>query len=201
LLSLFYSVKSASIRLIVGLGNPGPDYEQTPHNAGFWLVDEIAQHMGARFRTESKFHGDACKIQVSGKDCWLLRPTTFMNHSGMAVSAMAAYYRIEPENILVAHDELDFPPGKIRLKFGGGHGGHNGLRDIIPQLGTRDFFRLRIGVGHPGHRDKVTGYLLGRASREIIDGAQQSIEQAMGILEFLVTGKIDMAAHRLHTDS
>lgn len=193
-------MKSSSIRLIVGLGNPGPEYEQTPHNAGFWLVDEIARQSGAKFRLEPKFHGEVCKIQISGSDCWLLKPATYMNHSGLAVAAMVDYYRIDPESVLVAHDELDFPPGKTRLKYGGGHGGHNGLRDIIPQLGSKDFFRLRIGVGHPGHRDKVTGYLLGRASQEVIEGTRQSIEDVMNILGFLVTGKIDMAAHRLHTD-
>jgi len=192
-------VPNQPIKLIVGLGNPGPEYEHTPHNAGFWLIDELARRYNGQLKAESKFHGDACKVSIAGHDCWLLKPMTFMNKSGLSVSALASYFKIDQSEVVVAHDELDFPPGTVRLKLGGGHGGHNGLRDIMPSLG-KDFYRLRIGVGHPGARNKVTGYLLGRASKEVIDGAMQSIDEALDVIELLVKGEIDKAMHALHSD-
>jgi len=192
-------VASQSIKLIVGLGNPGPEYERTPHNAGFWLIDELARRYNGQLKAEPKFHGDACKVRIADHDCWLLKPMTFMNKSGLSASALASYFKIDQSEVVVAHDELDFPPGTVRLKLGGGHGGHNGLRDIIPSLG-KDFYRLRIGVGHPGDRNKVTDYLLGRASKEVLDGAMQSINEALDVIELLVKGEIDKAMHALHSD-
>lgn len=188
------------IKLLVGLGNPGPEYERTPHNVGFWLIDELARRYKGQLKPESKFHGDACKINIAGHDCWLLKPMTFMNHSGQSVTALANYFKIGPSQVLVAHDELDFPSGSVRLKYGGGHGGHNGLRDIMPSLG-KDFYRLRIGVGHPGDRHKVTDYLLGRASKEVLEGAMQSIYEALDVIELLIKGEIDKAMQVLHSDS
>ena len=147
------SGKTVTIDLIVGLGNPGSKYEQTRHNAGFWFVEEIARLKGAHFRPESKFSGEVCKLVLEGRDVWLLKPDTFMNRSGLSVHKLASFYKIPVENILVAHDELDLEPGTARLKTAGGHGGHNGLRDIIAQMG-KEFHRLRIGIGHPGHPTK-----------------------------------------------
>lgn len=163
-----------TIQLIVGLGNPGTKYESTRHNAGFWFVDELARHLGGQFRQETKFHCDMLRISVKQVDRRLIKPQTFMNLSGKSVAAVANFYKIAPESILVVHDELDLPPGKMKLKIGGGHGGHNGLKDIQAQLGTPDFWRLRIGIGHPGHRDQVIGFVLTNPSpseRRLIDKA------------------------------
>ena len=151
-------VRSIDLKVIVGLGNPGAKYTETRHNAGFWFIEEVARKYSATFRPENKFHGEVAKISLQGKDIWLLKPATFMNRSGLAVKSLLSFYRISAEQLLVAHDEIDLPPGTAKLKTGGGHGGHNGLRDIISQLGTNDFHRLRIGVGHPGSKDQVVGY-------------------------------------------
>ncbi len=186
------------IKLIAGLGNPGPEYEQTAHNAGFWLIDEIARRYNGQLKPESKFHGEAGKVRIAGNECWLLKPMTFMNKSGLAVAALANYFKIDQSEIVVAHDELDFEPGISKIKLGGGHGGHNGLRDIMPAIG-KDFYRLRIGVGHPGDRNKVTGYLLGRASRDLVDGAMRSIDDILDVLEPLVAGDINKATLQLHS--
>jgi PTH1 family peptidyl-tRNA hydrolase len=192
-------VVNTSIKLIVGLGNPGPEYEQTPHNAGFWFIDEIVKKYGGQLKAEAKFHGEAGKVRIAGHECWLLKPMTFMNRSGQSVNALASYYKLDQSEVLVAHDELDFPAGKVRLKKGGGHGGHNGLRDIIPSLG-KDFYRLRIGVGHPGDREQVTGHLLGRASKSVMDAAIDAIDQSLDVLELLVAGDTEKAMHALHTE-
>lgn len=149
------------LTLIVGLGNPGPTYARTRHNAGFELVDELARRTGASLRHEARHQGELARVGIAGADVWLLKPMTYMNLSGQAVGSVAGFYRIAPESILVAHDELDFPPGTVRLKEGGGAGGHNGLRDLIARMGA-DFWRLRIGIGHPGDRDAVLDYVLGR---------------------------------------
>jgi len=156
----------AAIALVVGLGNPGDRYAQTRHNAGFWFVDELARRYGGSFRSEKRFHGDVARISLPCGDCQLLKPTTFMNRSGLSVASLAQFFRIAPETILVAHDEIDLPPGTVRLKQGGGHGGHNGLRDIVPALGSPNFWRLRLGVGHPGHKDQVVNYVLDRPRQE-----------------------------------
>ncbi|VAW69771.1 Peptidyl-tRNA hydrolase [hydrothermal vent metagenome] len=192
------SGKTVNIDLIVGLGNPGVEYEQTRHNAGFWFVEEIARLKGAQFRPESKFSGDVCKVVLEGRDIWLLKPDTFMNRSGLAVHKLAAFYKIPVENILVAHDELDLEPGTARLKSAGGHGGHNGLRDIIAQMG-KEFHRLRIAIGHPGHRDQVSDYVLHRASKDEQISIENSIDDALRVLPLLAQGSWEKAVHRLHS--
>lgn len=189
---------ASRIQLIVGLGNPGAQYEQTRHNAGFWFVEAVARHLGGSFRSESKFHGEACKLRLGGEELWLLKPMTFMNRSGQAVAALSRFYKIAPDAILVAHDELDLPPGDIRLKTGGGHGGHNGLRDTIAQLGTRDFQRLRIGIGHPGHSSQVTGYVLGKAPADERQQIETALDSALDVLELAVSGEMQKAMNRLH---
>jgi peptidyl-tRNA hydrolase, PTH1 family len=191
---------TAAIKLIVGLGNPGNDYRGTRHNAGADFVEALARACGASLQSEGKFFGLTSRITLAGHDLRLLIPTTFMNRSGQAVAAMATFYKIAPQEILVAHDELDIPAGQARFKLGGGHGGHNGLRDIVPALGNQqDFHRLRIGIGHPGHASKVTGYVLGRpgaADRERID---QSIDEAIAALPLLLAGDSTRAMTRLHS--
>ncbi len=191
------SKKSSGISLIVGLGNPGSQYEDTRHNAGFWFVDLLAQRFGAAFKPESRFHGASCRIQVSGKECWLLKPSTFMNRSGQSASSLARYYKIPVENLLVAHDELDFPAGELRLKKGGGHAGHNGLRDIMSAM-SGDFYRLRIGIGHPGDRDRVSDYVLSRPSRGDHECICVGLEKAADALQLIVEGEIQKAMGLLH---
>jgi len=148
------------IKLIVGLGNPGKQYENTRHNAGFWFVEEVARQYQLQFRPETKFLGEVARVQSNGHDVWLLKPMTFMNRSGQSIQSLANFYKISPDQILVVHDELDLSPGTAKLKSGGGHGGHNGLRDTIAALGTPAYLRLRLGIGHPGHRDQVVDYVL-----------------------------------------
>ena len=189
---------SQGIRLIVGLGNPGPRYQDTRHNAGFWWVDELARRHGAAFKAESRFHGETARLVVGGHDCRLLKPTTYMNHSGRAVSALARYYRLAPGEILVAHDELDLPCGTVRLKQGGGHGGHNGLRDTIAALGSRDFHRLRIGINHPGHRDQVVDYVLSPPRREEEILIRQALDRAADLLPDLLEGRFQQVMNQLH---
>ena len=191
-----------AIKLIVGLGNPGGEYRGTRHNAGADFVEQLARDTGAELRSEAKFFGLAGQITVNSHSLRLLIPTTFMNRSGKAVAAIATFYKITPQEILIAHDELDIQPGTARFKRGGGHGGHNGLRDIIPALGNnRDFYRLRIGIGHPGHASKVSGYVLsqpGAADRDRIDA---SIEEAVRSLPLLLDGDDVKAMTRLHSFS
>jgi PTH1 family peptidyl-tRNA hydrolase len=189
----------SAIRLIVGLGNPGREYENTRHNVGFWWVDELAQAQKLIFKNESKFHGLSARGQLHGHEVLLLKPQTFMNVSGRAVGALAQFYKIAPAEILVVHDELDLPPGIARLKTGGGHGGHNGLKDIIAQLGTKDFWRLRIGIGHPGDRAEVSNYVLNdprREERELIDEAMQ---KAQVVANLIIEGKTEAAMLKLHS--
>ena len=186
------------IRLIVGLGNPGPKYDQTRHNAGFWFVDQLASRYGGQFRAESKFSGEVCKIRVAEEEVWLLKPMTFMNRSGLAVRQLSTFYKIPLEEILVAHDELDLDPGVVRLKRGGGHGGHNGLRDISSQLG-KDFMRLRIGIGHPGHKDDVVDFVLSRARREEQQGIDDAINEAADAAEDIISGQSQKAMNQLHS--
>ena len=186
------------IQLIVGLGNPGAQYEHTRHNVGAWFIESIVAHFNLTLRIESKFQGRLARLCQGEQVCWLLIPSTYMNQSGLAVQAVAHYYKIDPQAILVAHDELDFPAGDIRLKQSGGHGGHNGLRDIINRLQTSAFNRLRIGIDHPGHRDQVTPYVLGApslADKERIDGA---IHQALQLMPEFLTGDLQGAFRKLH---
>ena len=190
-----------SIDLIVGLGNPGPEYEFTRHNAGFWFVDELARQAKLSFKFETKFQGAVCKYPAPGnapRDCWLLKPHTFMNKSGQPIASLAGFYKIPAENILVVHDDLDLPPGTVRLKQGGGHGGHNCLRDIIAHIGD-NFLRLRIGVGHPGKGNDVVNYVLKRApaaEQKLIDDA---LAEAYTALPLILNGEIEKAMQRLHT--
>ena len=189
-----------SICLIVGLGNPGPKYDQTRHNAGFWFVDRIAQRYQGAFRVENKFSAELARVVIEGQDVWLLKPQTFMNRSGFAVRQVSNFYKINQQQILVAHDELDLPPGTLRLKKAGGHGGHNGLRDIFSQMG-KAFWRLRIGIGHPGHRDDVVDYVLSRIGRSDESLIQQGIEDAQAVLPQVVAGEFEKAMNQLHSRS
>lgn len=155
-----------TIKLIVGLGNPGQKYDDTRHNAGFWAIDAIAEALGGQWAEERKFSGAVARVAVRGTDLRLLKPWTFMNRSGQSVGPLANFFKIAPEEILVIHDELDLPPGRMRLKQGGGHGGHNGLKDIQAAIGSANFWRLRLGIGHPGHRDAVVGYVLTKPPKD-----------------------------------
>ena len=190
----------SSIKLIVGLANPGAEYAATRHNAGAWYVDLLAQRYNQALKEESKFYGYTARLNIAGEDVRLLVPTTFMNLSGKAVGAMATFYRIAPEEILVAHDELDLPPGVAKFKQGGGHGGHNGLKDIISKLGNNlNFHRLRIGIGHPGDRNKVVGFVLGKpqaAEQTLIDNA---IDEAARCTEVWLKEDRLKAMNRLHS--
>ena len=188
------------IRLIVGLGNPGREYETTRHNAGYWWVDELARLQNLSFRSEPRFHGLVARGHLHDHEVLLLKPQTFMNVSGRAVGALAQFYKIAPAEILVAHDDLDLPPGVARLKLGGGHGGHNGLKDIIAYLGTKDFWRLRLGIGHPGERTDVAAYVLNdprREERELIDAA---VQRALNVAQLIVEGKTEAAMLKLHSN-
>ncbi|WP_395625002.1 aminoacyl-tRNA hydrolase [Thermomonas sp.] len=189
----------AGLRLIVGLGNPGPEHARTRHNAGFWFVDALAAQAGARFGLESKLFGETAKARIGDRDVWLLKPATFMNLSGKSVAAALRYWKIEPEEALLAHDELDLPPGVARLKFDGGHGGQNGLRDSMRLLGHGRFHRLRIGIGHPGHKDKVTSWVLGKPGRDDEASMLRAIDDAIGVLPLAVEGNFMDAMTRLHT--
>lgn len=188
----------SAIKLIVGLGNPGPEYEQTRHNAGAWLIKQLAAQFHVNLRRETKFKGFVAAITVHNHECWLLIPSTFMNLSGQAVNAVANFYKITPQEILVAHDELDFPAGTIRLKQGGGHGGHNGLRDIVAHLHSNDFHRVRIGIGHPGDRDQVHDYVLSAPSRHDRQQIENAIEQLIKTLPDLISGHFQKVMRELH---
>lgn len=187
------------LRLIVGLGNPGPEHAHTRHNAGYRVVDALARKAGARFGLDGKLFGETAKVEIGGRGVWLLKPATFMNLSGKSVTAALRFWKIEPEQALLAHDELDLPPGAARLKFDGGHGGQNGLRDTMRLLGHGRFHRLRIGIGHPGHKDRVTGWVLGRASGDDDILIDRAIDDALGVLPLAVAGDFNEAMKRLHT--
>jgi PTH1 family peptidyl-tRNA hydrolase len=189
----------AGLRLIVGLGNPGPEHLRTRHNAGFWFVDALADRLGVRFGLESRLFGETAKAEIAGQPVWLLKPATFMNLSGKSVTAALRYWKIEPEEALLAHDELDLPPGTARLKFDGGHGGQNGLRDVMRLLGHGRFHRLRLGIGHPGHKDKVTPWVLGRPGRDDEAALLRAVDDAITVLPLAVTGDFNEAMKRLHT--
>ncbi|HSQ10803.1 MAG TPA: aminoacyl-tRNA hydrolase [Burkholderiaceae bacterium] len=190
------------IRLIVGLGNFGAEYAATRHNAGYWLVDAIARRAGVRFSGERKFHGDAARIRLAGRDVWLLKPTTYMNRSGQSVVAVALFYKILPTEILVAHDELDLPPGAVKLKRGGGTAGHNGLKDTQALLSTADFWRLRIGIGHPRSlqlEQDVADFVLHPPRRDELAAIDEAVGRGEGIVELLAEGRFEAAMLRLHT--
>ena len=183
------------VRLIVGLGNPGARYQAIRHNAGFWFVDEWIARRGLAWKAAARYRGEIAECD----GVWLLKPTTFMNLSGLSAAALAGFYKIPLAQILVAHDELDLPPGTARLKQGGGHGGHNGLRSMITELGGADFWRLRIGIGHPGHRDLVTDYVLGKPSADDRELIESAVHRALEVVPELLTGELQRAIHRLHS--
>ncbi len=190
----------ASIKLIVGLRNPGSAYAQTRHNVGAWFVEALAQLEKSSFKSDKKLRGDLATAQVQETSCLLFLPLSFMNINGECVRSVCQFYRILPHEILVAHDDLDLPTGRVRLKSGGGHGGHNGLRDLITQLGSNTFHRLRIGIGHPGHREQVSDYVLGKptsAERQIIE---EAISRAILVAPLIVAGNMARAMNQLNTD-
>jgi|SRR5579859_6419878 len=186
------------MKLVVGLGNPGREHEATRHNAGFWWVDRLAARTSTSLRIESRFHGYAGKLVESGKECWLLKPATFMNLSGRSVQALAQFYKIAPADMLVVHDELDLPPGEVRLKNGGGSAGHNGLKDISAHLGP-DFWRLRIGIGRPVEREQMINYVLNAPRREEMPLIEQAIARSLETWPLLRDGKNEAAMLKLHT--
>ena len=186
------------VRIIAGLGNPEEKYERTLHNAGFWFVDALARKFGGHFRYEKKFDAEICRVTMHGDDVWLVKPQSYMNHSGPPVRGMLDYYRLGLAELLVAHDEIDLQPGIVRLKEGGGHGGHNGIRDVIRHCGA-DFLRLRLGVGHPGQKEEVTNYVLKRGSSEVESAIERNIDDAIAVLPELVDGNISAAMKKLHT--
>lgn len=185
-------------KLIVGLGNPGPEYEATRHNAGFWWTDEVARRLKVHWVPERSYFGLVARFNRPEGPLWLLQPQTFMNLSGKSVAALARFFKIEASSILVVHDELDLPPGQLKLKQGGGHGGHNGLRDINAQLGSTDYWRLRLGIGHPGVKAEVVDYVLRKPPSDQRELIQTCIQQSMGALDLLLAGEMNQAVMKLH---
>ncbi len=189
------------IKLLVGLGNPGQEYEATRHNAGFWWLQDVARELKVNLAAERAYHGRVGRTQVQGSNLWLLEPQTFMNLSGKSVAALARFFKIAPEEILVAHDELDLPPGQAKLKFGGGHAGQNGLRDIHAQLGTGNYWRLRIGIGHPGDKSEVSNWVLGKPMAEQRTAMQAAIARSVKAIDSIVRGEMEKAMQQIHTEA
>jgi PTH1 family peptidyl-tRNA hydrolase len=189
---------SAAVTMVAGLGNPDDKYERTLHNAGFWFVDALARKYSGNFRFDKKFDAEICRIGVNGNEIWLVKPQSFMNLSGGPVRGMLDYYRLDIADLLVAHDEIDLPPGTVRLKQGGGHGGHNGIRDVIQHCGA-EFMRLRVGVGHPGEKSKVTNYVLKKGSAEVEAAVHANIDDAVAVMPVLVDDGLNAAMKKLHT--
>ena len=187
------------IKLFVGLGNPGPEYEATRHNAGFWWIDALAAELKLNLQPDKGFQGRVARASIHGHPVWLLQPQTYMNLSGRSVAALARFYRIQPAEILVAHDELDLTPGQVKLKFGGGHAGHNGLRDIHAQLATPDYWRLRLGIGHPGVRAEVINWVLKKPLAEQREAIDACIERTMHSVPALLAGEMEKAILLIHT--
>ena len=187
------------IKLFVGLGNPGPEYEATRHNAGFWWIDALAHELKVSLVPDKGYHGRVARATVHGQTVWLLQPQTFMNLSGKSVAALARFFKIQPDEILVAHDELDIVPGQVKLKLGGSHAGHNGLRDIHAQLGTSDYWRLRLGVGHPGVKAEVVNWVLKKPSQEHREAIEECIERALKGVPALMAGEMEKAMLLIHT--
>lgn len=185
-------------QLVAGLGNPGPDYARTRHNAGFWYVDELARQLGATFNLDKRYHAAIAQGTLDGRRVHLVKPMNYMNNSGQGLAAVAKFYKIDPSRILVAHDELDLSPGEIRVKRGGGHGGHNGLRDIVPRLGSKEFWRLRIGIGHPGHKSAVSGYVLKRAAADDQRHIDEAVELALQESASLIDGDVNVATKAIN---
>jgi peptidyl-tRNA hydrolase, PTH1 family len=187
------------IKLFVGLGNPGAEYEATRHNAGFWWTEALARELKVALSLDKSFYGRVGRATVNGRNIWLLEPMTFMNLSGKAVAALARFFKIAPEEILVAHDEIDIVPGQAKLKFGGSHAGHNGLRDIHAQLGTGDYWRLRLGVGHPGVKAEVINWVLKKPAQEHREAIEDSIARALKAVPELLAGEMEKATMLIHT--
>lgn len=192
-----------TIRLIVGLGNPGPEYEQTRHNAGFWLVEQLANSLpGCRLQRESRFNAFVARTSIGGQEVYLCEPQTFMNRSGQSVGGLARFYKILPDEVLVVHDELDLAPGVVKMKKGGSSGGHNGLKDITAALGTQDYWRLRLGIGHPrtmGSQQAVADFVLHRPRKEEQSLIDEAIEKSLRVLPIAIEGRFDIATMQLHT--
>jgi len=187
-----------AIQLIVGLGNPGPEYEPTRHNAGFWFVDQLVRRCGQSFRSEQRFQSDVARCLLDGNECRLQKPMSFVNRSGQPVGSLARFFKIPLQQILVVHDELDLPPGTVKLKKSDNHDGHNGLRDLINHLNSKDFYRLRVGIGHPGHRDQVVDYVLRKPSKEDRRQIDDAIYDALNVTPDVVEGKFELAMNSLH---
>jgi len=187
------------IKLIAGLGNPGKDYQAHRHNAGFWFIESLANNMDSKFSSQSKFFGETAICLIGTNKVRLLKPKTFMNNSGQSVKALSSYYSIEPEEILVIHDDLDLTPGSVKIKMGGGHGGHNGLKDTINALNTNEFYRLRLGIGHPGSKNEVVDFVLHPPGKTDLALIEQAIKEAMDVIEPLVIGEIEQAMKQLHS--
>ena len=188
------------IKLFVGLGNPGPEYEATRHNAGFWWIDALSRELKAPLSLDKNYHGQVARTTIGGQTVWLLKPLTFMNLSGKSVAALARFFKIAPDEVLVAHDELDIVPGQVKLKFGGSHAGHNGLRDIHAQLGTADYWRLRIGVGHPGVKAEVINWVLKKPSQEDRMAIENCIDRCLKAVPELLRGEMEKAMMLIHTN-
>jgi PTH1 family peptidyl-tRNA hydrolase len=186
------------IRLLVGLGNPGPEYEDTRHNAGFWLVDAVARELKTPLAPDRSYFGLVARVNLRDGPLWLLEPMTFMNLSGKSVAALARFFKIAPGEILVAHDELDLLPGQVKLKLGGSHAGHNGLKDIQAQLGSADFWRLRLGIGHPGAKAEVVNYVLRKPAVEQREAIDKGIAQGVSALDLLIEGDMERAQMKVH---
>ena len=189
------------IKLFVGLGNPGPEYEATRHNAGFWWIDTLARELKAPLSLDKAYHGQVARTTINGQNVWLLKPLTFMNLSGKSVAALARFFKIAPEEVLVVHDELDIVPGQVKLKFGGSHAGHNGLRDIHAQLGSADYWRLRLGVGHPGVKAEVVNWVLKKPILEHRQAIDECIDRSMKAVQELLKGEMDKATMLIHTST
>ena len=189
---------SKNLTMVVGLGNPEDRYARTLHNAGFWFADALARRFSGEFRYEKRFNAEVCKVSITGREVWLAKPQSYMNLSGKPVRAMLDFYRLDTGTTLVVHDEIDLPPGTVRFKSDGGHGGHNGLKDVIRHCG-RDFMRLRVGVGHPGHKDAVTSYVLKKASSDVEAGMLRNIDEAADVMPMLVEDGLEAAMKDLHT--
>ena len=188
----------STVTIIAGLGNPDEKYERTLHNAGFWFVDALVRKHGGTFRYEKKFDAEICRVNLHGDEVWLVKPQSYMNLSGRPVRGMLDYYRLRPSELLVVHDEIDLPPGTARLKKGGGHGGHNGIRDVMQHCGA-DFLRLRIGVGHPGEKSQVTNYVLKKGSSDVEADVERSIDDALAAMPTLLDDGLNAAMKKLHT--
>lgn len=195
-----FLVTGLALKLIVGLGNPGRKYARTRHNAGWWWLDELAARYRGSWHQASREHQEQTRIQLEGSELWLLKPMSFMNNSGGPIAAMATFYRIAPSEMLVVHDEIDLPPGTARLKYGGGHGGHNGLRDVIAHLGA-DFWRLRLGVGHPGSKDLVINAVLDRPTAAEQDAIEDAVSRSLDIIPELLRCGAEKAMHTLHSSN